>query len=299
LTLGQTDNASRPQSQNDAGSPDVVAATGQVARVTRPPAGVSVIIPTLNEAQNLPFVLPRLPSCVTDVIVVDGRSSDDTINVARHHRPDCQVVMQTGRGKGNALVAGFAVARGEIVVTLDADGSSNPEEIDRFVDVLASGADFAKGSRFVAGGGSDDITAVRRLGNWCLTRTTNVLHRTEYTDLCYGYNAFWTRCIDDLRLDADGFAIEAQMNIRAARVGLRVVEVPSHEHERIYGQSNLNALRDGVRVLRTILSELGATLRRRVSRGGSARSRLPETGPSRDGRLRGGAAALPVGEIDH
>jgi glycosyltransferase involved in cell wall biosynthesis len=216
---------------------------------------VSVVIPAVNERQNLPVVLRSLPPGVFEVILVDGHSSDDTIEVAQATRPDIRIVRQSRHGKGNALISGFEAARGEIIVALDADGSSNPEEISRFVEALARGADFAKGSRFLDGGGSADITLVRRIGNRILRFSVNVLHGTRYSDLCYGYNAFWRKCLPALQLDCDGFEVEALMNIRAARAGLRVVEVPSYEAKRLYGQSNLHAVRDGCRILRTIVRE--------------------------------------------
>jgi glycosyltransferase involved in cell wall biosynthesis len=228
---------------------------------------VSVIIPALNEARNLPHVLGRLPEGIDEVILVDGRSTDDTVAVARRLRPDVRVVEQTRKGKGNALACGFDAATGDIIVMIDADGSTDPAEIPRFVDALVAGSDFAKGSRFIAGGGSDDITPVRRLGNWFLNALVNVAYRTSYTDLCYGYNAFWRHCLADMRLDAgdraepgdmqwgDGFEIETIINVRVARVGLRIAEVPSFEQPRLHGDSNLSAVRDGLRVLRCIVSE--------------------------------------------
>jgi hypothetical protein len=144
---------------------------------------------------------------------------------------------------------------GDIIVTLDADGSADPAEIPRFVDHLLAGADFAKGSRFVDGGGSADITLLRRLGNWGLSRTANVFHGARYTDLCYGYNAFWTHCLPCISLDMPGFEVETLMNLRVGSAGLKVAEVPSFEAQRIHGQSNLNTFRDGGRVLRTIVRE--------------------------------------------
>jgi glycosyltransferase involved in cell wall biosynthesis len=114
---------------------------------------VSVVIPTLNEAKNLPWLLPRIPRWVHEVIIVDGCSRDNTIEVARQYRPDARIVMEHRRGKGAALACGFVAARGDIVVTLDADGSMAPEEIIFFVGALMSGADFAKGSRFLQGAG--------------------------------------------------------------------------------------------------------------------------------------------------
>jgi hypothetical protein len=138
---------------------------------------------------------------------------------------------------------------------LDADGSTDPTEIPRFVAALLAGADFAKGSRFIAGGGSADITRIRRLGNWGLAKVVNGFWGGRYSDLCYGYNAFWRRCLPLINPDCGGFEVETLINIRAARTGLRVFEVPSFEHDRRHGVSNLNARRDGMRVLRTILAE--------------------------------------------
>src|SRR5262249_18281932 len=161
----------------------------------------SVVVPTLNEARNLPYVFSRLPADVYEVIVVDGNSVDDTITVARRLRPDVRVVQQTRRGKGNALACGFEAATGDVIAMVDADGSADPGEIPRFVDALLGGADFAKGTRFATGGGSSDITRLRRLGNHMLGAVVNLCHGTHYSDLCYGYNVFWQKHVPVLGLD--------------------------------------------------------------------------------------------------
>jgi hypothetical protein len=230
---------------------------------------VSVVVPTLNEAENLPVVLPRLPEGLFEVLVVDGGSTDGTVEVARQLLPDVRIIEQTGRGKGNALYIGLTAARGDILVTLDADGSADPAEIPRFVAVLVAGADVAKGSRFAQGGGSADITRARRVGNRALCTLVNRIYGTCYTDLCYGYNAFWSDCLPALSTPrplyaadpalesplGEGFEVETVLNVRAAKGALRVWEVPSYELRRIHGQSNLKALRDGLRVVRTIWGE--------------------------------------------
>lgn len=237
-------------------------------------ARVSVVIPTLNEGKNLPHVFGRLPAGLHEVIVVDGHSTDDTVAVARRLRPDVRVVTQPGRGKGNALAAGFAVCTGDIVVTVDADGSTDPAEIPRFVAALCHGADFVKGSRFAQGGTSSDITWLRRLGNHALNALVNALYHTSYTDLCYGFNAFWARCLPYMRVDCDGFEVETLVNVRIAKAGLIIHEVPSHERDRIYGRSHLHAVRDGTRVLRTIALERMSALHQ-----WRARTRVAEQGP--------------------
>ena len=227
---------------------------------------VSVIIPAKNEAANLPHVFGTLPRWVDEVIVVDGHSTDDTAEVARALRPDAKVIAQRGTGKGDALMAGFAAASGEILVMIDADGSTDGTEIVRFVGALVAGADFAKGSRFSGSGRSDDITAVRRGGNRLLNILVNRMFGTQFTDLCYGYNAFWARHLEVLAIDCAGFEIETLMNIRAAKAGLMIQEVPSHERRRIFGASNLRACRDGWRILKVIIRE--RTANRRAPRRG-------------------------------
>jgi hypothetical protein len=229
----------------------------QPARLAAPPR-VSVVIPALNEAENLRHVLPRLPDGLHEVILVDGHSTDGTAQVALDERPSMRVVTQSGRGKGDAFQAGFAAVTGDIIVMLDADGSADPDEIPRFVDCLVGGADFAKGSRYVPGGGSADMTRIRQLGNWALSRTANLLYGTDYTDLCYGYNAFWVQCLPYISVDVPGFEVETLVNVRIAKAGLRVEEVPSFEAERIHGESHLNTFRDGFRVLTTMVRELPA-----------------------------------------
>jgi glycosyltransferase involved in cell wall biosynthesis len=232
---------------------------------------VSVVIPTLNEARNLPHVFARLPPDVHEVIVVDGHSQDETLAVARHLRPDVRIVLQTRYGKGNALACGFEAATGDVIAMIDADGSTDPGEIPRFVRALQGGADFAKGTRFAGGGGSSDITRLRSFGNSMLSTFVNICYGTRYSDLCYGFNVFWRRHVPVLGLDTasprvcddqkrllwgDGFEIETLISIRMGQAGLIVAEVPSFEYSRIHGASNLSAWRDGLRVLRAILSEL-------------------------------------------
>ncbi len=214
---------------------------------------VSVVMPAMNEAKNLPYVLPRIPRWVDEVILVDGNSIDDTVQVACQLWPRIRIVHQKGKGKGDALRAGFQAARGEIIVMLDADGSTDPAEIPLFVAHLRAGADFAKGSRFVQGGDTTDMPLYRKLGNGVFALLVRLFFGGRYSDLCYGYNAFWARLLPYLNLDGDGFEIETMMNIRALYGGFRIAEVPSIEAERIHGVSNLKTIPDGWRVLKTIL----------------------------------------------
>ncbi|CRK49617.1 putative glycosyltransferase [Rhodococcus sp. RD6.2] len=237
-------------------------ADGNAGRGGRPT--VSVIIPAMNEAKNLPFVASRMPDGIDEIVFVDGNSVDDTVAVARSLWPAATFVTQTRGGKGNALACGFAAATCDIIVMIDADGSTDPAEIPLFVEALVGGADLAKGSRFVGRGGSSDITALRNVGNKGLNGLVNLVFRTQFSDLCYGYNAFWRKHVPLIELPpieyqraqwGDGFEIETVINVRLATSGLNIVEVGSFEGPRLHGRSNLNAYSDGMRVLRTIGQE--------------------------------------------
>jgi glycosyltransferase involved in cell wall biosynthesis len=217
----------------------------------------SVVIPTLNEAENLRLLLPTIPPWIDQVIVVDGRSTDATIEVAQSFAPclPMRVVLEKRKGKGAALRAGFAAAQGEIIVALDADCSMHPCEIPLLISALTAGADFSKGSRFIQGGGSADLSKFRAIGNRGLTQIVKMLYGGSFSDLCYGYFAFWRRHLPVINPTCDGFEVETFIKLQAIKAKLRIAEVPSFETLRVHGASNLRAIPDGFRVLRTIMRE--------------------------------------------
>lgn len=226
---------------------------------------VSVVVPAKNEAPNIREILPYLKDFY-EVIVVVSEDDHASAQAARDALPTAKVVYQTRKGKGNALACGFAEVTGDAIVMFDIDGSADPHEIPRFVNALTAGADLAKGSRFCKGGGSEDITVIRSLGNKGLNILASVLTKTRFTDLCYGYNAFWADQLymldlPDIEAEApemlrgDGFEIEALIIGRFALSGAAITEVPSFEHDRYHGSTNLNTFKDGFRVLWTILQD--------------------------------------------
>ena len=213
---------------------------------------VSVVIPTLNEAANIGWVLDRMPEDV-EVVIVDGKSTDGTVETVLRHRKDAVVVDQEPAGKGAAMRAGFEASSGDVLIAMDADGSMHPQEIQGFVALFQQGFDVVKGSRAALGGGSDDLTRLRRAGNRGLVALYNRLFSVRMSDLCYGYIGFRRSALDSLGLYADGFEIESQIISHAHLAGLRVAELPSWETDRLTGESNLRTFRDGHRVLRQIL----------------------------------------------
>jgi glycosyltransferase involved in cell wall biosynthesis len=216
---------------------------------------VSVVIPALNEAESLPYVLQRIPKWIHEVILVDGHSTDGTVEVARSWWPSVRIVNQEGQGKGAALRSGVEAATGDIIITLDADGSTDPADIPAFAGALLSGADFVKGTRFIMGSGSTDMTPLHLMGNRALVALTNLLFGTRYSDITYGYNALWSRHRQALALEVDDWSHEIVSTIRVARRGLKVVEVASFEHRRVAGEAKLQAWSAGWVILKAILSE--------------------------------------------
>jgi glycosyltransferase involved in cell wall biosynthesis len=231
------------------------------------PVKVSLIIPTLDEAENLKLVLPTIPNIVDELIIIDGGSRDGTVDVVRELRPTATIIVDNLPGKGNALRRGFEAATGDILVMMDADGSMDPLDIGTFVAALQAGADVAKGSRFLQGGGSADLTMLRLLGNRALTHAVRLAFGGRYSDLCYGFMAFWRYVLPTFEGEVQGFEIETFLNVRALAAGLRVVEVASFESPRMFGESHLRTFRDGARALRTIARERRRLTKARAQRG--------------------------------
>ncbi|MBU6496822.1 MAG: glycosyltransferase family 2 protein, partial [Acidobacteria bacterium] len=179
-----------------------------------------MIIPTLNEAGNLPYVLETIPDWVDEILLVDGRSTDDTERIARLLRPGVKVIHEMTPGKGAALKAGMKAASCDYLIALDADGSMDGSRVGDFCDALDRGADYVKGSRFAPGGGSADITRIRRFGDWGICFLIRILFGVQFSDDSYGYFAVRASRADDLHIDTNGFEVETLINIRAHRAGL-------------------------------------------------------------------------------
>ena len=219
---------------------------------------VGIAIPTKNEEKNIKRVLNRLLDFgYYNLLVIDGVSKDETLKVAMEN--GAKIILQDGIGKGHAIRQVFnnRYLDVEALVLMDADGSMSAKEVPRFIEALQNGFDIVKGSRFVRGGGSDDITLLRKIGNSLFTGSVNLLFLTRYTDLCYGFAAFNRKAIRKLApvLESNGFEIETEIFIKAKKLGLKVVEVPSFEYQRENGQSNLNTYKDGLKILKTIMRE--------------------------------------------
>lgn len=216
---------------------------------------VGVAIPALNEEKNIEHLLKRLNNTgYNNILVIDGKSKDGTLKVASQN--GAKIILQDGRGKGQAIrqVLNNRYLDYDALILMDADGSMAPEEIPRFVEALHNGADVVKGSRFLPCGGTDDMTSLRRAGNFLMVSSVNFLFSTDYTDLCYGFIGLNNKAIRILapELESNNFEIETEILIKAKNLGLNVVEIPSWEYMRKNGKSNLHTFRDGLKIFKTI-----------------------------------------------
>ncbi len=218
---------------------------------------VSIVIPTLNEEKNIAAVIRGIRRNMHEkryeILVVDGHSVDKTVEIVKGM--GCRVIYDN-KGKGSALRKGFGAANGVIIVSMDADLSNEPKELNLLVESIRIGYDVCMGSRFIVGGGSEDISGIRILGNKFFVSLVNLVYGSRYSDMCYGYRSFRKSAIKRLRLKEDGFGIETEINIKAVKAGMRVIEIPSTEKKREAGEAKLRTFRDGYIILRTILRNI-------------------------------------------
>ena len=228
-------------------------------------ATISIIIPALNEAANLPFVLPRIPPVpeILEVILVDGASTDGTADIARDLLAGIRIVEQDGCGKGNAVKCGAQAAKGDYFLVLDADGSQMPEEIPIYLEQAREGYDLVKGSRYLDGRDTEDETLGRVLMCKLTYFVANSLWQTKFSDIGYGVFLINREKFLDLDIKSNFFEMEYELMIKAKRKGLKIVEVPAHENARIHGKSHLSYRHDGWLIFKTVLREWWRGLRER------------------------------------
>ncbi|HVC58626.1 MAG TPA: glycosyltransferase family 2 protein [Candidatus Acidoferrales bacterium] len=218
---------------------------------------ISIVVPTLNEQKNIRALIKGIAGGMNgyryELIVVDGHSTDGTVSAAKSLGAK---ILYDQQGKGSALMKGMSAAKGDIVISMDADLSNRPNELKLLIAGIEAGYDICMGSRFLTGGGSDDMPMIRRLGNKFFVFMVNAIYGTSYTDMCYGYRSFAKGVAARLDLTEKRFSIETEISIRAKKKGMKVLEVPSFEKPRAGGDAKLHSLRDGYSILKTILKNI-------------------------------------------
>ncbi|MEU6977692.1 glycosyltransferase family 2 protein [Streptomyces sp. NPDC046371] len=213
---------------------------------------VSLVVAVRPDDRATDWLLAQIPPAVREVVLVGGVRADP------EPTPRGVSVRRLGPwdwASGDVPHAGLLAATGDHVVLMGADGSMSPREIPHYLHYLESGFDFVKGSRFIAGGDFAAYPLHRRLGHSALLRVARQLYGQHLTDLWYGFCAFRREFVDLLALREDGVELGAELVAHALHYGLRVAEVPSLELPRRHGPSHPRTLRDGGRILGTLLAE--------------------------------------------
>jgi glycosyltransferase involved in cell wall biosynthesis len=214
---------------------------------------ISIVVPALDAATNVYFVLRQLPDA-DEVILVDGGSADGTPDAARQARPDVKVLVRSGVSRASALAAGIEHASGDVIITLPIDGSADPEEIPAFVAALVAGADVVKGSRYA--GAAHGPSAGDRVLAWLGKR----LHGADLSDIGYGYYGFWADQRGLLALPSDAHGdwtehVDVAVACQFARGGARIVEVPSRRMAPLFGTDELRGTTSFALSVRAVLAE--------------------------------------------
>jgi glycosyltransferase involved in cell wall biosynthesis len=219
---------------------------------------ISVVIPAYNEEKNIENILLRTEKALEslnlpyEVIVVDDGSTDKTRFLAERHKV---TVLSNGRnhGKGFALRRGLKNVTGELVITMDADGSHRPEDIKCLIVPLLNGADVVMGSRFTGREEKDSTKKLHILGNKLFNFLIKILAKRDITDSQTGFRAFKKKVLKEIEITCNGYDVETELTVKTLKNGFVVHEEPISFEKRKNGCSHINPLRDGIRIFKTII----------------------------------------------
>lgn len=218
---------------------------------------VSVVIPAYNEENTIGVVIEETIQIMEtlkipyEIIVIDDGSTDKTKEVASKYKVTL-VSNGKNKGKGYALRKGLSHAQGEIIITIDSDGSHKPKEIPDLIYPLYNGADIVMGSRFL-GRKKDHTSKLHLLGNHIINATIMILTRKKITDSQTGLRAFKKNILKEISLESYGYEFESELTVKCLKNGFKLEEIPISCERRKYNLSKIKILSDGVRILRTIL----------------------------------------------
>lgn len=221
---------------------------------------VSVIIPAYNEEKTIGYVIEETTKVMVslglpyEIIVVDDGSIDHTREYACNYKIK---VLSNGRnrGKGYALRKGFRNAQGDIIITVDADGSHNPGEIPLLIKVVLNGADMVVGSRFLSNR-KDHTSKLHLLGNALINTAIMVFTRKLITDSQTGLRAIKKEMLQRINLESNRFDIETEITVKGLKNGFKYQEIPINCRKREHGESRVRVLSDGIKIFRTIVKSI-------------------------------------------
>ena len=213
---------------------------------------ITLVIPAIYESESLPSVLLELKKYELNTIVILESNDHRTIDSIKNFR--CTIIYQKNKGYGNALILGIQNVKTEYFCIFNADGSFNPMEISGMFDLLKDkDGDMIFASRYEKNAASDDDTLVTKIGNFIFTKLGKILFKLSITDILYTFVLGKTKMALDLNLESQDFAFCVELPIKACRKSYKIFSIPSHERERIAGKKKVNAIRDGLYILKKMI----------------------------------------------
>lgn len=214
---------------------------------------VSIVAVCLNEAKSALKILDNIPKDLVDeIIVIDGHSTDKTFELVKN--AGYNIILQEGKGRGNAFKTGFKNVSGNLIVMLSTDGNERPGDIKELIDKANKGYDMVIATRFGLGK-SEDVTIIRNMGNYFFTKLCNLISGLNVTDSMNGFRILTKEAIEKMNLQSNKFDIEAEITVKAGKLKLKVTEIPTIEDERYYSDSRLHTFKDGGIILKRIIKE--------------------------------------------
>ena len=213
---------------------------------------ITLIIPAKYEKESLPSVLLELKKFPFNIIVILEPTDHETIDSIKNF--DCTIIHQINKGYGDALILGIKSVKTEYFCIFNADGSFNPSEISGMYNSLKDkGGDIIFGSRYEKNATSEDDTLVTKVGNFIFTKLGKILFKLPITDILYTFVLGKTKVALDLNLQSQDFAFCVELPIKAQRKNYKIFSTSAHERARIAGKKKVNAIRDGLYILKKMI----------------------------------------------
>ena len=213
---------------------------------------ITLIIPAKYEKESLPSVLLELKKFPFNIIVILEPTDHETIDSIKNF--DCTIIHQINKGYGDALILGIKNVKTEYFCIFNADGSFNPIEISGMYSSLKDKeGDIIFGSRYEKNATSEDDTLVTKVGNFIFTKLGKILFKIPITDILYTFVLGKTKMTLDLNLQSQDFAFCVELPIKAQRKNYKIFSTPAHERARIAGKKKVNAIRDGLYILKKMI----------------------------------------------
>jgi glycosyltransferase (TIGR04182 family) len=213
---------------------------------------VCILIPTLNEGKTIGGVVREFRSMgFSDILVIDGHSKDDTVKIAE--KEGAKVILQRGKGKGQAVTQAFQAIMTKYVVMIDGDGTYLPEEVYKLLEPVTSGqVDHVIGNRTV-NYQKGAFTRLNLFGNWILNKIFGFAYGVWLEDILSGYRAFSHDAIKQIEINRTGFEVETEITVECVKKNLKITEIPITYLSRVSGAgTKLKPIRDGFRIASTI-----------------------------------------------